>query len=130
MKAFASAIAVVLLAVTAAVSAQSLDAIAGTWHGSFQTPGGMLIQLQVQIEGNSGSWQQTPRGRPAIPNPCLSRSHPIEVSEVAPGSIRINVQASKTIAGCQDGRVNLQLVDPNHLVGAFLDGRPLKLERK
>lgn len=110
--------------------AQGLEALSGTWYGHGQLPGGLALELELRVEGAAGSWQQMPRGKPAVPNPCLGRQHPVAVAQSAPGQYKVHVQASKTVAGCQDARLNLNLVDSTHIDGTFGDGRAFKLERR
>ena len=123
------AVVAVCLGLIGAVRAQGVDALSGVWHGQLPA-GGVMTLVRVKLEGGgSGTWQQTPRGKPLQPNACLGKEHPLAVTETGPGTFRFHVQASKTLSGCQDGQMMLTLVEGKRLEGRFADGRTLVLER-
>lgn len=110
--------------------AQDTTALAGSWQGEVQMPGGMIVEVMMRVEAAAVTWTASPRTRPRMPSPCLSRPLPTTLSEVAPGAFSIEIQASKVVPGCKDSQARVHLVDGRLLEGKFGDGRPLKLERR
>jgi hypothetical protein len=112
------------------VWAQDTAALTGGWWGHVQMPGGLMVEVLMRADGTQGTWTASPRTPLRVPNPCLSRPLPIDLSVVAPDVFKIEIQASKAIPGCRDGQATVKLVDGRVLEGKFADGRPLKLERR
>ncbi len=118
-----------LLSMAGTAGAQEPATLNGTWLGETTLPGGATAEVQMKVEGGGGTWSIALLGRTDHANPCLGRPVPIAVSE-AGGVIRIHIQASQSLKGCQDGRVTLKRSDDRHLEGTFGDGRALKLQRR
>lgn len=115
---------------SAAVLAQEPGGFDGRWSGSFVTPGGGTLVVELVLDGASGTWQIFPNGIQAREFPCLVPRHAVTVRQRSATELRFSIDASKTLRGCQDGRAALRLVDDRHLEGQFGDGRELKLRRK
>ena len=111
------------------VTSAQPGSIDGSWNGSFATQAGTQVKAQLKVSGTDGSWlAYFPRTAQAL-SPCLTREHPVSITEISPGKYRIVIQASKGLVGCNDGYATLTLSPPDTLSGAFADGRSINLER-
>jgi hypothetical protein len=120
-----------LAAFSAALYAQDAGNYDGTWRGIFVGQGGSpRFEVELVLDGTGGTWQAVGNPMQARGNPCLGRKHEVKIRERSACVLRFSVDASKTLAGCQDFYAAVKLVDDHHLEGQFRNGLPLKLERK
>lgn len=108
--------------------AQDSEDYDGTWRGSLVNPAGMRFEVQLVLSGTSGTWQVFTNMAPRE-NPCMGRRHTVTVGERSADLIRIRIDGSKTMLGCQDIRAAFKLIDGKYLEGHFANGQPLKLVR-
>lgn len=118
-----------LWSMAGAAGAQEPASLNGTWYGAINLPGGAPAEVQMRVEGAGGTWTVSIKSaRVDHTNPCLGRPLPMALTETG-GVIRIHIQASQALKGCQDGRATVNR-SGDRLEGTFADGRPLKLQRR
>jgi hypothetical protein len=99
---------------------------AAQWHQ--QT--GQVANAEMRLKGGAGTWRAALAHNEARMNPCLERAHPVSVKDSGAGKYRLAIEASKTMASCQNAFATLEWVAPAQLVGKWDNGRELRLERR
>ena len=120
----------VLLAGASAWAQGGVKALEGTWAAQWQAQAGPLATAQLTVRESGNTWRATFPGGEMPKNPCLQREHGARIQPMADGRYRLVVEASKTLASCQDAAATLTLVDPTHLEGQWGNGQAIKLQRK
>jgi hypothetical protein len=104
----------VLVAAAASVLAQQPASIDGNWTVEMVFPNGnMVSEIDLTIEGSGGAWQSKARNKF---NACIGLRSPVDVVESGPERLRLNVMASRALAGCPDASLTLTR-DRDRLVG-------------
>ena len=109
--------------------AQGTNPYNGKWLAMFQSVRG-ASEAELVVKDNGGTWMVSGTARQQKGNPCLGREAPIAVQRVSTNELAFSINASKVLAGCQDGSVTLKRVDDRTLKGQFADGRTLTLVRE
>ncbi len=110
------------------VNAQQQPTIDGKWTGTVPNLQGNPLNIEVVLQGQSGSWRMTPQSGPGRNNPCFGRELPITVTQ-SESQVTIEILGDKVIQGCMNQTASMKLLDPKTLEGALKDGRPIKLSR-
>lgn len=105
-------------------------ALEGSWAAQWQAQAGPAATAVLTVRDSGSTWRATFPGGEMPKNPCQQREHAVRIQEPSAGRYRLVVEASKTMAGCQDAAATLTLVDPSHLEGQWGNGQALKLQRK
>jgi hypothetical protein len=107
---------------SAPLLAQESNAFDGRWGGTLPTRAGGSLIFELVLDGSSGTWQYFLSGPIAREFPCLAARHAVTVRQRSATELRFSVDASKTMAGCQDGRAVVRIIDAQHLEGTTGDG--------
>jgi len=102
----------------------------GEWTASYTSGGGNAREADVRIAGREGTWALRARPGKDKKDPCVGRPFPLVLSDGGPGAAVLRVEASATVSGCDDRRLNLKVVDAKTLAGEFSNGTAVTLTRR
>ncbi|MFO1329200.1 MAG: hypothetical protein U1F56_17705 [Rubrivivax sp.] len=119
-----------LIASAAAWAQADVKALEGTWVAQWRAQAGPVATAQLIVRDTGNTWRATFPKNDVPKNACLEREHSARLQPMADGRYRLVVEASKTMAGCQDANATLTLVDSTHLEGQWGNGQVIKLQRR
>ena len=92
-----------ILIATGGAGAQATNPFLGTWKVTWEGEAQSHEALLVVAE-SGGSWKTSARQKN---NPCVGREVPIKIESSTPAELKMVLQFSAVISGCNDSKVTL-----------------------
>lgn len=77
----------------------------GKWQAQWTGDSGTVLVADVELNGSSGTWR-TLRVRSGKSN-CVGMEHPLQVTRIDSGEIRLKALGSQALSGCPDFTIRL-----------------------
>lgn len=113
------------LALAVAAQAQVPAPFVGTWKATWATER-KSYEAVMTVTDSGGTWQTATRGES---NPCAGREVPLKVEAAAATELKLQLQFSEVIPGCQNVSVTLK-AGPDGAVTGTRNKYELTLTRK